>query len=65
METGDPVRIILLPQKFWAATRNMEPEQAESLFQKVSELAERHETEALRQFDFIVVENWRNKHTAA
>ena len=57
MTTEQRVCVRLIPQKFWAATRNMAPEQAESLFQKVSELAERKETEALRQFDFVLIEN--------
>jgi hypothetical protein len=55
--TTDSVRVWLVPQKFWAATRNMKPEQADSLLQKVSDLAERKETDALRQYDFIIVGN--------
>jgi hypothetical protein len=51
----ETVRVWLVPQKFWAATRNMHQEQADSLLQKVSELAERHETDALQQYDFIIV----------
>jgi hypothetical protein len=35
----------------------MKPEQADSLLQKVSDLAERKETDALRQYDFIIVGN--------
>ena len=53
--TTEPVRVWLNPQKFWAATRNMQPEQADSLLQKVEELAERKDAEALRQFDFIIL----------
>jgi hypothetical protein len=56
MTTESP-RVWLVPQKFWAATRNMKPEQADSLLEKVSEMAERKETEALRQYDFIIVGN--------
>jgi hypothetical protein len=55
--TSESVRVWLVPQKFWAATRNMKPEQADSLLQKVSDLAERKETDALRQYDFIIVGN--------
>jgi hypothetical protein len=33
----------------------MNPTQADLLMKKVSDLAERRETEALRQFDFIIV----------
>jgi hypothetical protein len=50
-------RVWLVPQKFWAATRNMKPEQADSLLQQVSDLAEQNQTEALRQYDFIIVGN--------
>lgn len=63
--TSEPVRVWLIPQKFWAATRNMQQEQADSLLQKVEELAEREETEALRQFDFIIVGSHpRSRHLA-
>jgi hypothetical protein len=62
--TTDSVRVWLVPQKFWAATRNMQPEQAEMLLQKVSDLAERKETEALKQFDFIVVGSLKHQHMA-
>ena len=55
------VRVWFIPQKFWAATRNMKPEQADSLFQRVNDLAERQETDALRQFDFIVVGKYTEK----
>jgi hypothetical protein len=64
MTTGEPVRIWLVPQRFWAATRNMKPDQAESLLQKVSDLAEKREVEALRQFDFIVVGSLKNTKIA-
>jgi hypothetical protein len=55
--TTENVRVWLVPQKFWAATRDMKPEQADSLLEKVSGMAERKETEALRQYDFIIVGN--------
>ena len=62
---AEPVRVWLVPQKFWAATRNMQPEQADSLLQKISDLAERHETEALQQYDFIIVGSHpRPRHVA-
>jgi hypothetical protein len=62
--TTESVRVWLVPQKFWAATRNMKPEQADSLLEKVSELAERKETDALRQFDFIIIGNPKHQHMA-
>ena len=57
-------RVWLVPQKFWAATRNMKPEQAESLLQRVSELAERNQMDALREYDFIIVGNLQQRHIA-
>ena len=57
-------RVWLVPQRFWAATRNMKPEQAEDLLQKVSELAERNQMEALQQYDFIIVGNLHQRHIA-
>jgi hypothetical protein len=57
MTTSQKIPIWLNPQRFWAATRNMNPAQADSLMKKVSDLAERRETEALREFDFIIVGN--------
>ena len=62
--TSEAVRVWLVPQKFWAATRNMKPEQADTLLQRVSELAERKETDALRQYDFIIVGNLKDKNIA-
>lgn len=57
MTTSQKLPIWLNPQRFWAATRNMNPAQADLLMKKVSDLAERSETEALREFDFIIVGN--------
>jgi hypothetical protein len=65
MTASERIPIYLNPQRFWAATRNMKPEQADSLLQRVSELAERRETEALRQYDFIIVGSLRGDKSAA
>lgn len=64
MTPDNRVRVWLVPQKFWAATRNMQPEQADSLLQRVSELAEHNQTDALRQFDFIIVGNLEDRYIA-
>ena len=64
MTAENRARVWLVPQKFWAATRNMKPEQADSLLQRVSELAERNQMEALRQYDFIIVGNLQQRHIA-
>jgi hypothetical protein len=63
--TSQGVRVWLVPQKFWAATRNMKPEQVDLLLNRVSELAERKETEALRQFDFIIIGDLNNRSMAS
>ena len=49
-------RIWFHPPKFWAATRNMPPEQIELIMQEVLMLAEARDLQALAQFDFIRVE---------
>jgi hypothetical protein len=65
MTASERVPIYLNPQRFWAATRDMKPEQAQLLLEKVSELAERRETDALRQYDFIIVGSLRNYKSSA
>ena len=49
-------RIWFHPPKFWAATRDMSPEQIELIMQEVLMLAEARDLQALSQFDFIRVE---------
>jgi hypothetical protein len=49
-------RIWFNPPKFWAATRDMSPEQIELIMQEVILLAEARDLQALAQFDFIRVE---------
>ncbi|MCI0350032.1 MAG: hypothetical protein L0Z53_11465 [Acidobacteriales bacterium] len=49
-------RIWFHPPKFWAATRDLPPEQAELIMQEVLMLAEARDLQALAQFDFIRVE---------
>jgi hypothetical protein len=63
MTTSQDLRVWLIPQRFWAVTRNMDEKQADSLMQKVMELAERNDLDALRQFDFVVVD--RNRRNIA
>jgi len=59
MTSSQDLRVWLIPQRFWAVTRNMDQSQAETLMQRVMDLAERHDLEALRQFDFVVVDHNR------
>ncbi len=63
MTTSQDLRVWLIPQRFWAVTRNMDQNQADSLMQRVMELAERNDVDALRQFDFVVVD--RNRRNIA
>lgn len=56
MTATHDVRLWLVPQRFWAVTRNMDKVQADSLMQKVMELAEKNDVDALKQFDFVVVD---------
>jgi hypothetical protein len=52
-------RLYLVPQRFWAVTRNMNQQQAETLLEKVMELAAKHDVEALRQYDFVIIDHNR------
>jgi hypothetical protein len=52
-------RLYLVPQRFWAVTRNMNQQQAETLLEKVMELAAKHDVEALRQYDFVTIDHNR------
>ena len=60
MQSSQDVRLWLVPQRFWAVTRNMNQVQADNLMQQVMELAEKRDVEALRKFDFVVVDRDRN-----
>ncbi len=53
MTSVDPEPIWLNPPKFWAATRDMSPQQVDSLMETLFYLAEIRNLEALRKFDFI------------
>ncbi len=52
-----PDRIWFYPQKFWAATRNMDKQQADELRQRIQHMAEERDLDGLRQFDFIYIGN--------
>ena len=55
-----PDRIWFNPAKFWAATKDMPPEAADDLLQRVIELAELQELEELLKFEFVSFGNpWR------
>ncbi|HVP44596.1 MAG TPA: hypothetical protein VMS96_14290 [Terriglobales bacterium] len=42
------------PPKFWAATKNMSQDEVERLVEQLFHLAETHDVEALRKYDFIL-----------
>lgn len=60
MTSSQDLRPRLIPQRFWAVTRNMDQRQADTLMEQVMELAERHDFDALRKFDFVVIDQDRN-----
>jgi hypothetical protein len=53
MTSANPEPIWFNPLKFWAATRNMSPQQVDSLMDTLFFLAEIRNLEALSKFDFI------------
>ena len=55
-----PDRIWFNPSKFWAATKEMPPEAADDLLDRIIDLAESQDLEELRKFDFVSYGNpWR------
>ena len=56
MTSSQDLRLYLIPQRFWAVTRNMDQKQADSLMETVMELAEKHDFDALRKFDFVMID---------
>jgi hypothetical protein len=53
----DQERIWFHPSKFWGATKDMPPEQVETLLESVLQLAAARNLEALSRYDFICVGN--------
>lgn len=53
MTSAVPEPIWFNPPKFWAATKNMSPQQVDSLMDTLFFLAENRNLDALRKFDFI------------
>ena len=48
-----PDRIWFNPAKFWAATKDMPPEVAHELLDRIIDLAESQDLEQLLKFDFV------------
>ena len=53
MTSVEPETIWFNPPKFWAATKDMSPQQVDSLMETLFFLAEIRNLDALRKFDFI------------
>jgi len=48
-------RVLLNPQKFWAATKGMTPEEIEQLLDDLMYLAEARDFQALERFEYILI----------
>jgi hypothetical protein len=49
-------RIRIHPPLFWAATKNMLPDQIDALWDRLEHFVELGDTESLQQYDFVVLE---------
>jgi hypothetical protein len=49
-------RIRIQPPLFWAATKNMLPDQIDALWDRLERFVALGDTESLQQYDFVVVE---------
>jgi hypothetical protein len=53
-----PIRKVwVFPPKYWAATERMTESERENMMQEILDLAERGDTEALKKFDFLSLED--------
>lgn len=65
-EVNQRERIWFFPNKFWAATKGMSPEEASHLMEEVEKYAEARNLEALKQYSFVYVgDPYKNKDNAA
>jgi hypothetical protein len=53
----EPIKLWILPPKYWAATERMTESEKESMMQEIVELAESGNAEALKTFDFLSMED--------
>jgi hypothetical protein len=51
-------RIRIQPPLFWAATKNMLPDQIDALWDRLERFVALGDTESLQQYDFVVVEQF-------
>ena len=49
-------RIRIHPPLFWAATKDMPPDQIAALCERIEYLIARGDNESLQQYDFVIVE---------
>jgi hypothetical protein len=49
-------RIRIQPPLFWAATKNMVPDQIDALWDRLERFVALGDTDSLQQYDFVVVE---------
>jgi hypothetical protein len=49
-------RIRIQPPLFWAATKNMLPDQIDALWDRLERFIALGDTKSLQQYDFVVVE---------
>jgi len=61
--TSQPIWIN--PPKFWAATRDMNPDDVGRLMDRIEQMAAAGDKEALRKFDFVYLENPRPSRRAS
>ncbi|HZD33370.1 MAG TPA: hypothetical protein VE779_17125 [Candidatus Angelobacter sp.] len=54
-EASHRERIWFFPNKFWAATKGMSPEDAGRLMEEVEKYAEAKDVEALKRYPFVYV----------
>lgn len=65
-EVNQRERIWFFPNKFWAATKGMEPEAVSRLMEEVEKCAEAKDVEALRKYPFVFVgDPYKDEHHAA
>jgi hypothetical protein len=55
MPLKEPEHVWLVPQKFWAATKEMPGEDVEKLVERLMSLSAARDFDSLQKFDFIVI----------
>lgn len=50
-------RIRIQPPLFWAATKNLQPDQIDELWERIERFIALGDTKSLQQYDFVIVEH--------